>query len=113
VSYRAVETVELLLGTKHEALGSVEGRLSTVSERKGFRFAVYDVIHDEPVLCILESKLLHDDAIRAFGRRVLVGGRVRYNKEGRPTSVVVNAIRVFKEEDELPRLEQVQAAYHA
>lgn len=79
------------------AYGSVEGRIETLTSRKGPGFTLYDSIHDRPVRCDLRDD--QRDMVReAWDRHVLVRGWV--NREpihGRPVSIKpVTSIEILK-----------------
>jgi hypothetical protein len=50
-------------------------------------------------------------AKEAFGKRVLVSGMLKYNKEGHPATMHADSLRVFPDESELPTLQEIQAIY--
>lgn len=113
VTSEIVSVVDEILGEKYEALGSVEGTLQTISERHGFRLAVYDIIFDQPVICFPKDEEVKNDAMRAFGKRVIVAGEVRYRKDGMPSSVLVESIQTFLDDDDLPTAQDIQRIYAA
>ena len=108
---QVVATVDDILGEKYEALGSVEGQVQMISERHGFKLAIYDVIFDQPVICYPKTEQIKDEAMRAFGKRVIVAGEVRYRRDGKPSSVVAESVLTFQDESELPSLADVQRIY--
>ena len=58
-----------------KSLGTVRGRVETLSHRKGFRFTVYELMSDRPVSCYLQPD--HEDQMRdAWGRVADVTGVV-------------------------------------
>ena len=69
------------------AVGSVTGRVQTLSEQGSLRFNLYDTIHDKSVSCYLtqgQEELMRE----AWGRRATVIGRVtREMDTGRPITV--------------------------
>ena len=69
------------------SLGTVRGRVETLSHRKGFRFTVYELASDRPVSCYLQAD--HEDQMRdAWGRVADVTGVVtRDAGNGRPLAV--------------------------
>ena len=69
------------------AIGSVTGRVQTLSSRAGFRFNLYDSIHDKAVSCYLVAG--QEELMRqAWGRTVRVSGHVsREAKTGRPMAI--------------------------
>jgi hypothetical protein len=107
---RAVVSLNRIEGKKYKAFGSVEGRLHTVSDRGGFRVAVYDSLRDKRVECNIDKSTL-DDALEAFGKRVTVHGMVTYQPNGIPERVSVDRIDVFKSHDELPPIECLRGIF--
>jgi len=69
------------------AYGVVEGRIETVTRRKGLRFTLYDTLDDKAVSCYLEDG--QEELMRgAWGRRALVEGWVSRDPAiGRPLTV--------------------------
>lgn len=96
-----VANVDSILGVYSKALGSVEGRLQTLSERSGLKFYVYDSLSDKPIRCDVDEDL-RDEATNAFGKRVYVYGLMSYDKNGIAKSIRVQEIKIFKGADELP-----------
>jgi hypothetical protein len=69
------------------ALGAIEGRVQTLSERKRPHFTLFDAIHDQAVSCYMPRERL-GEALQFFGRLVQVRGTVfRYAATGRPIKV--------------------------
>ena len=110
VTVQSAATVNKLLGHTYEAQGSVEGTLSTISERGGYRFVVYDDLTDRAVSCTFRREEMLHDAMKAFGRRVAAYGQVKY-RDDRPVSVKVDDIRVFKNPDELPTISDMRGLF--
>jgi hypothetical protein len=92
------------LGAQKSAYGSIEGKLSTISERGTFQFVVFDALTDRGVNCFLEQSKFKE-AHSAFGKRVTVFGLVQYDRDGKPLSIKVESIRVLKDLSEFPPLE--------
>lgn len=69
------------------AYGAVEGRIETLTRRKGLRFTLYDTLNDKAVSCYLQEK--QDELMRgAWGRRAIVEGWVgRDAATGRPLTI--------------------------
>jgi hypothetical protein len=106
VSQRSADTAIRLLG-QHQALGSVEGKLQTISERGSLQFVVFDSLYDTGVNCFMNEDLM-EQAKDAFRKRVAVSGMVQYDPEGRPVSIRVDTIRVFKDVTELPPIKNLR-----
>jgi hypothetical protein len=70
-----------------ETLGAVTGRIQTVTNRRGLRFTLYDVVHDRAVSCYLAEDR-EEVMLGAWGKFAVVEGIVRRNPEtGRPVSI--------------------------
>ncbi len=110
VSERTVTSIDRLLKGQHQALGAVEGKLQTLTERGTLQFVVYDSLYDKGVNCFMGDNIVQD-AIAAFRRRVAVSGMVQYDKEGRPVSIRVDAIRVFKDISDLPPIHSLRGIF--
>jgi hypothetical protein len=104
-------TADDLLGSKHEEMGSVEGKIEIISDRKGFKCSIFDPLYDRSIVCHFDNTEVEDKAYRAFKKRALARGIVRYDRKGIPVNIAVDDIRVFAEESQLPSVEQAQAAY--
>ena len=78
-----VEQAASLLG----AYGAIEGRIETLSSRRGLSFNLYDLLNDRPIRCQLEPD--QAEAVRdAWDRHVIVRGWVRRDPtSGRPVSI--------------------------
>jgi hypothetical protein len=96
-----IANVDSILGVYSKALGSIEGKLQTISERGGYKFIVYDSLSDKPVRCDIDEDLILE-ATRAFGKRIYVYGVISYDKNGVPKSIRVQEFKVFKERETLP-----------
>lgn len=69
------------------SLGTVRGRVETLSHRRGFRFTLYELTTDRPVSCYLQAD--HEDLMRdAWGHIANVTGVVTRDADtGRPLTV--------------------------
>ncbi|MEX2425871.1 MAG: hypothetical protein WD401_03820 [Thermomicrobiaceae bacterium] len=68
------------------AYSSVEGTVETISQRSGLHFSLREVGTGLVVQCYFSEDRLQE-VLRQFNQRVLVEGKVAYNKQGLPTSV--------------------------
>ena len=98
--------IDSILGYKVKDFGSVEGKLETISGRKGLKFFVFDSLTDERIRCDIEKELL-DEAIEAFEQRVYVYGLIAYDSAGRPKRIKVEEIKVLPKEEDLPSIDEV------
>ncbi len=104
VREKIVDVVSRTIGVQKQEYGSIEGKLQTISERGGFQFVVWDALADRPINCFIpENKF--QEAYAAFRKRVSVSGMVQHDRDGKPTSIKVDSIRVFRELSELPPIE--------
>lgn len=106
------DEVEIFSGSARQparvsyAYGAVEGRVRTLSDRKGLRFQLYDAGSDHPVMCYLARG--QEDLMRnAWGRRAIVEGYVGRN----PVTGVPTRIRNVSHVDVLP--DKVPGSYRA
>ncbi len=98
---RAIVSIDYLLGGQHQALGTIEGKLRTLTDRGTLQFVVYDSLYDRGVNCFITDELAQG-AMLAFRKRVAVSGMIQYDREGHPASIRVDEIKVFKDIAELP-----------
>jgi hypothetical protein len=98
-----------LIPQGYSEIGSLEGRLEVLSIHRKNYFAVYDRFTGKRVECTFENADLQK-AKEAFGRRVNIYGRIRYNRESQPESVSVepNGIEVIPEQHELPQFADLE-----
>jgi len=70
-----------------KSLGAIEGRIQTLSNRKGLRFVLFDTLNDRAISCYLSEG--QDERIREmWGRRAIVEGEISREKEsGRPLAI--------------------------
>ncbi|MXW15168.1 MAG: hypothetical protein F4120_02855 [Rhodothermaceae bacterium] len=110
LSPRIAKNAHQLLEPKkpHSAIGNVEGELSTLTDRKGFKMVVYRSLDGLAVDCLTDDPRLVSEAIAAFSKRVSVRGTVKYNSKGLPTSVKAEQIKVFRPDSELTPLSEIR-----
>jgi hypothetical protein len=109
VSQRSADTAIKLLG-QHQALGSVEGKLQTLSERGSLQFVVFDDLYENGVNCFIDEDLM-EQVKEAFRKRVAVTGMIQYDQESRPVSIRVDTIKVFKDISELPPIKNLRGIF--
>jgi hypothetical protein len=79
-------------------IGAVEGRIETMSRRRGLRFVLFDSAFDKAVTCYLDPG--QEDLMRdAWGRLAIIEGMVKRDPtSGRPTTVrQVTAVHLLDE----------------
>ena len=69
------------------AYGGIEGRIQTLTNRKGLRFTLFDVFHDRAVSCYLREG--QEEQLRElWGKRAVVEGEITRDKDtGRPLAI--------------------------
>ena len=106
VTPRAADNVRQLLTPRHRALGSVQGRLETISLHRRATFHVYDTVTQRAVRCIFDAASI-EKVKDALGSRVLVSGTVVRNRIGQPLQVQEPTLTLLPSEDELPSIESL------
>ncbi len=106
ISLRSAANVDKIMGIKYRDYGSIEGKLQVISVRKNLKFVVYDDLSDQPIKCYFKSGIT-EEVVSAFDKRVSVYGLIMYKSQGEPYSVRVEQLKVFKEQDELPTINDV------
>jgi hypothetical protein len=102
-------TVTLVTGL-HQALGCIEGKLQTISERGSFQFVVWDDLFDRGVNCFVDEDMLAE-AIKYFRKRIAAFGIVQYDRDGRPISIDVQAIKPFPDVTTLPPIKSLRGIF--
>jgi len=103
VSARASANIDQFIRVQQHSIGSVEGRLETISVHgRKPRFIVYHGLTRKAITCKFEGTEWLERAKDALGRRVNVLGEVHYNVKAEPLRVEPEELRVLRERDELP-----------
>jgi len=107
LSPKAAVNIDELLPTKYSSLGSVEGKIETLSIHKTTKFVVYHAITQRAIACKFDQNQL-EQIKNILGRRVNVYGTISYNAKGEPLRVEdIIDIRLLKEEHELPTIKDI------
>lgn len=80
------------------AIGAIEGRVQTLTNRKGLRFTLFDALHDRSVSCYIEEG--RQEIMREiWGKRAIVEGEIsRDIVSGRPLAIRrITNVRVLPE----------------
>jgi hypothetical protein len=99
--------VDELIGSEYKSLGTIEGRLRTVTEAGGIHFVIQDAATHNNVRCFFDEERA-DEYIAAWRKRVGVYGEIRYRKDGVPVSISVQKFRVLRESHELPSIKEMR-----
>ena len=82
------EKVDFILNRGFSEYGSIDGKLEAINLHGTPRFTVWDRITNAPVHCTFPRSGNWTQKVRSLlQRRVLVTGRIRYLKDGRPYSM--------------------------
>ncbi len=108
VGKKAIKNIAKLLPERRVEVGSVEGRIETITIHGSSRFVVYDALTRKGVTCqINQGTISVTEAKDALGRKVCVTGAVSLNERGEAVSVQAESLRVFKSFDELPKASEL------
>jgi hypothetical protein len=97
VIYRQPSTLAPRVGIT-KAYSAIEGRVQTLTNRKGLRFTLFDVLHDRAVSSYLEEG--QEETMReAWGKRVIIEGEVtRDTLSGRPIAMRrITSVKILPE----------------
>ncbi len=107
ITERIIANVKEVLGRNFTDLGSVEGRLETISLAGRPTFNVRDEITGHSVVCALMEGSL-EEVKSALGKRVLVSGEVTYSRRGEASEVSpVHTLLVFGDAP-IPTVEDIR-----
>jgi len=104
VTAKIADVIKKSVSGNHHAYGSIEGKLQTISDRGGFQFVVFDALSDKGVNCFVPQERF-PQAHNAFGKRVRVEGEINYDQEGKPLSIKVAEIKIFRDPKDLPSIQ--------
>jgi len=70
-----------------KSFGAIEGRIQTLTNRKGLRFVLFDTLHDRAISCYL-SEGQEERMREIWGKRAIVEGEISREKDtGRPLAI--------------------------
>ncbi len=92
-------TMKAALRPAYAIPGSVEGRLSTLSEHRDL--AIYEPVWGKRIGCAVPDELL-DGMRHLWRRRVTARGVVHYRSDGVPARIDAESVEPFPDDDELP-----------
>ncbi|OGI00184.1 MAG: hypothetical protein A2Y25_00355 [Candidatus Melainabacteria bacterium GWF2_37_15] len=102
-----VNNIALLTQLKTSALGSIEGKIQTISTRKGLKVTIYEALNDNPVKCACDDEKISEILKSSIDKRVCARGEIFYNKDGIPQKIKINELRILGQEP-LPNWEDVR-----
>ena len=106
ITDRTASNVGSILGAKRSEDGSVEGRVSVLSDKTGLTIEVDDVLTGHPVKCV-PRKVSEQELINAFRRRIVASGLVHYRQDKAPVKIDVDEIRILGERSDLPGFDDI------
>jgi hypothetical protein len=104
VTARAAASLERLMPSRTHILGSVEGKLETISVHGKPRFIVYDSATHKGVACHFTETEWLDQVKAALGRLVSISGVVHLNIKAEPMRVELSDLRLLREGGDLPTI---------
>jgi len=103
ITPQASANIEQLLKVRHCSIGSVEGKLETISIHGESRFIIYHSRSGKAVTCrVTRDKLPSMISTEMLGRRIIASGKVCSNMKGEPLRVDAEDIKVLRRQEELP-----------
>ena len=103
ITPQASINIEQLLRVRHCSIGSVEGKLETISIHGESRFIIYHSRTGKAVTCrVTRDKLPSMISTEMLGRRIIAFGKVCSNIKGEPLRVDAEDIKVLRRQEELP-----------
>lgn len=101
--------IDKALAVEDECDGAIEGMLEQINIHQGANtFHIFPNVGPRKVTCHFPSRL-YDDAVAAVGRRVEVGGLLRFRSGASfPHQIAVTQIDAFPPESELPDWDDVR-----
>ncbi len=110
ITTQTLANIDSMLKPASTDWGSLEGRLSEVSERGERHVYIYDRILDKQIRCHLNKELLEKIA-PYWGKRVNVTGLIRYYAGGDVKDINVEEYEVFPDPHTLPGFDEVRGLF--
>ena len=105
LTLQVISHIDQVLGPQYHFIGSVEGKLETISIHRIPRVTIYHSRTNKPIRCKFSDQQL-DDIKVALGKRVVVSGIVFCNAQGDPIRVNLEHLRILGKEP-LPTAEEL------
>lgn len=110
ISEQTSTHVSEILGAKRTEDGSVEGRVTVLSDKKRLTITIDDTLTGHSVKCI-PREIDEQKLISAFRSRITAIGTVHFRRDGAPVRIDVDRIRVLGKRDDLPGFEDVRGIF--
>jgi hypothetical protein len=92
----------ILLKRYRYSYGALEGRLETFNVHGTRTFTIYDVLTDDKTVCEFPEDM-YPKAYAAVRKRVVVTGRMKFNRDGVPVTMTVEELRERPDASGLPQ----------
>jgi hypothetical protein len=100
---RVAANVDAILKRRYRhSYGTIEGTLETLNVHGQRTFNIYDVLTDEKTECEFPESMF-EEVYGAVRKRVVVTGRVKFNRDGDPISMKVESMRKRPDPATLPQ----------
>jgi hypothetical protein len=96
--------IDLLTNSNYEALGSIVGRIESISVEKEPRMRVRCESTGRMLTCKLSGEEILRKAKQQLGKRSAVSGKLRYNHDDEPVRMLARGIEEWPEPDTLPNI---------
>jgi hypothetical protein len=111
ITSKSSVNIDRLLRERDHSIGSVEGRIETVSIHGRPRFILYHSRTQHAILCSVPKERLAELAPTAIlGSRVVVFGMLHSNALGEVLRIDVERVRRLRRESELPTIESLSGS---
>lgn len=110
ISEKTSAHVAEILGPKRTEDGSVEGRVTVLSDRKRLTITIDDILTGHSVRCTPRD-IDEQELIRVFRTRITAIGTVHYRRDGAPVRIEVDRIRELGKRSDLPGFEDVRGIF--
>ncbi len=100
--------VEQLTGPELSAIGTIEGRIETLTIHGRQVFSLYDAVTGRRYECLFGKRVSLGDVTRVFGKRVAVRGIIRQRQGRDALRIEVTSLRAFPDEQSLPSADDVR-----
>jgi hypothetical protein len=101
------KAVKETLEGKYKAIGSIEGRIESLSDHDSPSCTIWTLLTGEPIRCTFADPGLVTLAHRYFKERVTVRGVLTSRADGEVTSMRARSIEPFPDDSELPTVDDI------
>jgi len=108
VTDRMIENVDKVLGPDLLSIGTIEGRLESVTVHNRRAFNVYDDLTGQRIECHFGRRIEVEAIAAAVEKRVGVTGELRYRRSGELVGVRAHELEVFHDQSEIPSADDIR-----